>query len=409
MGRSIHKLSVVKINALKAQGTYGDGGGLYLRVKDGGSKSWVFRFAIAGRKREAGLGRYPAVGLAAAREHAEECRRLVAGGVDPIERRKEECEAKRTATAKAITFEACAKAYITAHEPAWRNEKHRRQWHTTLGQYVYPKIGALPVAAIDTAGVLNVLMPIWTAKPETASRVRGRIELVLDWATVQGYRDGANPARWRGHLQHTLPAKRKLQPVTHLAALPFDEIGTLMAALREQTSIGTRALELLILTATRTGETLGARWDEIDIDNMMWTIPRTRMKGGREHRVPLSARSIAILKEMAEIRQNEFIFPGMKQGRSLTETTLRAVLRRLGYSSITVHGFRSTFRDWAGECTSVPREIAEAALAHVTGNAVERAYRRGDAFEKRRVLMQQWGTFCERRESAKVIPLRGRE
>ncbi len=406
MGRSIHRLTAVRANALKRAGYHADGGGLYLRIKDGGSKSWVFRYMIAGRRRDAGLGRYPTINLAKARELAETCRRLVAAGVDPIEQRNEEREAERAAAAKAITFEECAKAYIEAHEPAWRNEKHRGQWRTTLGQYVYPKIGTLPIAAIDTAGVLNVLTPIWTAKPETASRVRGRIELVLNWARAQGYRDGANPALWRGHLQHTLPARRKLQPITHHAALPFDQISDLMAALCAQTSIGARALEFLILTATRTGETVGARWDEIDIDNVMWTIPGTRMKGGREHRVPLSPRAVAILKDLAEIRQNEFVFPGMKQGRSLTETTLRIALKRLGYNSTTVHGLRSTFRDWAGERTSFPREIAEAALAHVTGNAVERAYRRGDAFEKRRVLMQQWGTFCERRDSANVVPLR---
>ena len=408
MGRSIHRLTAVKANALKRAGYHADGGGLYLRIKDGGSKSWVFRYMIAGRRRDAGLGRYPTINLAKARELAETCRRLVAGGVDPIERRNEEREAERAAAAKAITFEECAKAYIEAHEVAWTNDKHRQQWRRTLADYVYPVVGSLPVAAVDTAGVLNVLTPIWNEKTETASRVRGRIELVLDWAKTKGYRDGPNPALWRRHLQHTLPAKRKEHQVEHLAALPFDEIGTLMAALREQTSVGVRALELLILTAARTGETLGARWDEIDIDNMMWTIPSTRMKGGREHRVPLSPRAGAILKEMAEIRQNEFVFPGMKQGRPLTETTLRAVLKRIGYNSITVHGLRSTFRDWAGECASVPREIAEAALAHATGSAVERAYRRGDAFEKRRKLMEQWGTFCGHPADADVVPLRRR-
>ncbi len=402
MTRTIHRLGTVKINALNRRGYHADGGGLYLRVRPGGSKSWVFRFTVAGRKRDGGLGRYPTINLAEARELAEQCRRLVAAGVDPIEQRA----AERTKAAKAMTFEACAREYVAAHEPAWKNAEHRRQWHTTLADCVYPVIGSLPVAAVDTAGVLNVLTPIWTSKPETASRVRGRIELVLGWAAAKGYRDGANPAAWRGHLQHILPAMRKLRSVEHHAALPYNEIGTLMATLREQTSITARALEFLILTATRTGETLGARWDEVNLDTRMWVIPGARMKGARPHRVPLCLRAVQIIEEMSTIRQNEYVFPGRK-GR-ISKMPMANMLRRMGYADCTIHGFRSTFRDWAAECTTVPREIAEAALAHVTGSAVERAYRRGDALEKRRELMAAWATSCDRRPSAKVVLLRRR-
>ncbi len=406
MTRTIHRLGTVKINALKTPGYYGDGGGLYLRVRPGGSKSWVFRFTVAGRKRDGGLGRYPTITLAKARELAEECRRLVACGVDPVEQRREEREVVAARAAKAMMFEACAKAYIEAHEAGWKSDKHHRQWRASLGTYVFPIIGVAPVDAIDTTMVLTVLTPIWNSKPETASRVRGRIELVLDWAKARGYRDGENPARWRGHLQHMLAPKKKLRQVEHLAALPYDEIGELMAELRERTSIAARALEFLILTAARTNEALGATWDEIDLHTKKWTIPAQRMKGGREHRVPLCPRAVHIVKEMAEIRLNEYVFPGIKPGRGLSHMTMLMMLRRMGYADCTIHGFRSTFRDWAAECTTVPREIAEAALAHVTGSAVERAYRRGDALEKRRVLMEQWAVHCQQTPSAKVVQFR---
>ena len=408
MGRSIHRLTAVKVNALKRPGYHADGAGLYLKIQDGGSRSWVYRFMLNGRRRDCGLGKHPAISLAHARQLAEDCRRVVASGVDPIEQRAAERAAERAKAANQMTFEQCGREFFGAHEPAWTNAEHRRQWLATLASYVFPLIGPQPVAAVDTAAVLNVLTPIWNEKPETANRIRGRIETVLDWAKTKGYRDGENPARWRGHLQHTLPATRKLQPIVHFAALPYHEVGDLMAALREQTSITARALEFLILTASRAGEVRGARWDEIDVDDSMWVLPPGRMKSGRKHRVPLSPRAIAIVMEMAEVRQSEFVFFGTKLGRAISRNTMTVLVHRMGYEC-TTHGFRSTFRDWAGECTSFPREIAEAALAHVTGNAVERAYRRGDAFEKRRVLMEQWAVFCERRDSANVIPLRGRE
>ena len=404
--RAIHLLSAVKINSLKRPGYYADGGCLYLRVAPGGSKGWIFRFTIAGRKRDAGLGALPTVSLGKAREEAQRCRQLVAQGIDPIEARKCDRETARITAAKAMTFEQCAKAYIASHEAGWKSRKHAADWRSTMARYAYPVFGALQVRAIDTALILNALEPIWPKMPETASRLRGRIELVLNWAKVRGYREGENPAVWRGHLDQLLPRKRKVRNVVHHAAMPYREIGTLMAKLRSETASSARALELLVLTATRVSEALGARWDEIDLDERMWTISAGRMKAGREHRVPLSGRAIAILKEMAEIRQNEFVFPGVKQGRPLTRNVFVWWLQRLGLK-ITSHGFRSTFRDWAAEQTNFPREPAELALAHSVGDAVERAYARGDLLEKRRKLMEAWANYCAREpEDAKVLTLK---
>ena len=352
--------------------------------------------------RDAGLGAFPTVSLVKARKAGSRA------GVDPIEARKEEREAIRLASAKATTFEQCAKAFIASHESGWRNSEHRSQWSKTLATYVFPVMGKLPVEAIDTTLVLKALEPIWTEKSETASRVRGRIEAVLSWAKVRGYRQGENPAVWRGHLDQLLPSKRKVRRVEHHAALPYREIGTLMAKLRAETTTSARALEFMILTATRRGETLGARWEEIDLEQRMWTIPAGRMKAGREHRVPLSARAITIIKEMADFRLNEFVFPGTKQGRSLSRGTTERVLRRLNFA-VTSHGFRSTFRDWCAEQTIYPREAAELALAHAVGDSVERAYQRSDLLEKRRNLMAAWAAFCAQGpRSAKVVPINRR-
>ena len=339
--RAIHRLSAVKVASLKVPGYYADGGSLYLRVATGGSKRWIFRFTIAGRTRDAGLGAFPTVSLIRAREQAAECRRLVGAGADPIEARKNNRQVALAASAKAMTFEQCAKAFIASHETGWRSSVHRRQWRKSLAAHVYPAIGAQPVAGIDTALILKVLEPLWTKKPETASRVRARIERVLSWAKVRGYREGENPAAWRGHIDQLLPPKRKVRQVTHHAAMPYREISTFMDKLRADTTLGARALEFLILTATRTSEALGARWDEIDLDQRMWTIPAGRMKAGREHRVPLPARAVAILKEMAEIRQNDFVFPGTKLGRPATRNVLLRLLQRLSDvgPAATPHGF----------------------------------------------------------------------
>jgi len=408
MGRSIHRLTAVKVKSLRTPGYHSDGGGLYLRIKPSGAKNWVYRFMLSGRRRDAGLGRYPAVGLARAREKAEESRRLVAEGFDPIEQRAAERAAERAQAARAITFEECAKAYIDSHEPGWRNPKHRQQWRNTLSTYVFPIMGFQWVSEIDAAMVLAALNPIWTTKPETASRVRGRIEAILDWAKVRGHRDGENPASWRGGLKHLLPAKSKVHTVAHHAALPYVEIGRLMAELRDQTSVSAKALQFLVLTATRTGETLGARWDEIDLLTKLWVIPAERMKGGSAHRVSLSSRAVAIIKEMARIRQSDFVFPGTKQGRPLSSMALAMLLRRMGHGDITVHGLRSSFRDWAAETTNFPNHVVEMALAHTISDRVEAAYRRGDLFAKRRKLTEQWSAYCSRGASAKIVPLRQR-
>jgi integrase len=396
MTRTLHRLSAVKVTGAKQPGYFADGGNLYLRVAPGGSKQWIFRFALAGKTRDAGLGSYPTISLVKARQEAERCRRLVATGVDPIAAREEERIAAQAASKEAMTFEACAKALIAGHEASWKNAKHRAQWTSTLATYAYPHIGRLPVSAIDTPHVMKVLEPIWTDKPETAGRVRGRIEAVLNWAKVSGYRDGngQNPAQWRGHLDHLLPARSKVRKVEHFAAVPYKNMATLMAKLREEIAISARALEFIILTATRTGETLGAVWTEIDLKERVWIIPEDRMKAGVEHKVPLSAPAITILRAMAGIREGDLVFPGARQGRPLSDMSLLMLLRRMGYGDYTTHGFRSSFRDWCAEKTSFPREVAEKALAHRIPDAVEAAYRRGDLFEKRRKLMHAWAAFC---------------
>jgi integrase len=418
MARTLHRLSAVEVAGAKTAGYFADGGNLYLRVavglSDGKkkptvSKGWIFRFTLAGRTRDAGLGGYPTISLARAREEANRCRQLVASGIDPIEARNEAHQAALVASAKAMTFEQCAKAFIEGHEAGWRNEKHRQQWSNTLKTYAYPVLGTLPIAAIDTSLVMKVLQPIWSVKPETAGRVRGRIERVLDWAKVQGYRDGENPARLRGHLDNLLPKKSKVHKVKHHAALPYRDVGAFMAKLREETSISAHALALLILTATRTSEALEAPWGEFDLDERVWTILPERMKTDKEHRVPLAPRAVAVLKEMKRVRLNQYVFPGTKPGRPLSNMALAMLLRRMGYGNITAHGFRSSFRDWAAERTSFAREVAEMALAHKIPDPVEAAYRRGDLFEKRRKLMEAWAAYCGRKpESAAAVPLQRR-
>jgi integrase len=340
-----------------------------------------------------GLGRYPEVSLATARVRTFESRQLLAEGIDPIERRVAARAAQRVEDAKTINFDDCARKYIDAHESGWRNAKHRQQWISTLKVYASPVFGKLPAAVIDTGLVMRVLEPLWNEKPVTASRIRGRIESVLDWAKVRGYRTGENPARWRGHLDHLLPITSKVKTVKHYAALPYAEIGALIHDLGEQASVTARALEFLILTASRVAETLNVTWDEIDLDARMWVVPAGRMKAGREHRVPLSDAAIAVLERMQAIRGGDYVFPGGRKGRPLSQQSLIDLLRRLD-KDVTSHGFRSSFRDWAAERTNFPREIAEISLAHAVGTAVERAYARSDLFEKRRRLMEDWAAYC---------------
>jgi integrase len=412
MARAIEKLTALKVEKEKRAGMYGDGGGLYLRVTDDGAKNWVFRFMLNGRPRWMGMGPLHTVNLAEARKRASEHRLRRHDGIDPIEARRAERLKTLLDAAKAITFKECAESYIKAHRAGWRNEKHGAQWEATLATYAEPIIGKLSVQAIDTGLVLKVLEPIWTAKPETAGRVRGRIEVVLDWAKVRGYRTGDNPARWRGHLDKLLPARGKVRKVEHHAALPYTELPGFLAALREQEGIAARALEFTVLTAARTGETMLARWTELDLLDKTWTIPAGRMKAGREHRVSLSGRALAILEEMQTHRHGDdgFVFPGGKVGKALSNMAFLMLLRRMKHEDLTAHGFRATFKTWASERTSFQNEIVEAALAHVVGSKVEQAYRRGDMFEKRRRLMQQWATFCTtpptQERQSNVAPIR---
>jgi integrase len=363
----------------------------------------------SGTAREMGLGPYPDITLADARERARTARRLLLDGTDPIEARRAERAISALEGARALSFEQAAEQYIAAHEAAWRNAVHRRQWKSTLTTYAFPVMGALPVSAIDTAVVLKVLEPIWKAKPETASRLRGRIENVLDWATAREYRRGNNPARWRGHLDKLLPSKSKLRSVRHHPAMAYADIPNFSCELRGRDSISARALEFAILTAARTGEVIGAKWAEIDIKGKVWTVPAERMKARREHRVPLSNRALDILTALPRERGGDYLFPGGKIHRPLSNMALAELLKGMDGNGHTVHGFRSSFRDWAAERTSFAREVVEAALAHTIESRVEAAYRRTDLFGKRRGLMEQWAKFCSQAKPAEhAIRMRGR-
>jgi integrase len=401
MVRKTRRLSAVAVRNAKP-GLHPDGGNLYLQVADSGAKSWLFRFGRGGRERWMGLGPLITVSLAEAREKALECRKVLLAGDDPIEARKAARGQQMLDAAKTVTFRKCAEGFQSAHGAGWRSKRHSAQWDQTLAAYVFPVFGGLPVSAIDTSLVMKALEPIWTTMPETASRVRGRIERILDWAKVRGHRQGENPARWRGHLDHLLPARSKVARVNHLAALAYSEVPSFLTELRARDGIAARALEFTILTAARTSEVLGARWSEFD--GNIWVVPGERMKAGREHRVPLSNRAIEILERLP--RDGEFVFIGAQRGSALNVAAMLRALKRMGREDLTVHGFRSSFRDWAAETTSYPNHVVEMALAHAIGDAVEAAYRRGDLFEKRRRLMDAWGQFCATaRDSAKVLPI----
>jgi integrase len=408
MARTIGRLTALKVEKLREPGMHCDGAGLYLRITTEGTKNWVYRYRLNGRPHWMGLGSADLFGLGEARERAREARRLKYDGRDPIEARRAARVGERLATAKAVTFSHCAAKYMEAHRAGWRNAKHAAQWATTLEMYAYPILGALPVQCIDTGLVVQTLERIWREKPETASRLRGRIERVLDWATVRGFREaGPNPARWKGHLDMLL-ARAQLRRVEHHPAVSHAEVPTFMADLRNREEIGARALEFTILTAARSGEALGARWAEIDLVARVWTVPAARMKAAKEHRVPLSGRALALLEQLKPVNTEQvYVFHGKKPGKLLSHTAFMRVLRRMGRGDLTSHGFRSSFRDWAGEQTNFPREVAEAALAHVIGDETERAYRRGDALEKRRRLMDAWARFCAQgAPEGEVIPLR---
>jgi integrase len=405
--RNLNKLSALRASKETKQGRYSDGGGLYLQVTASGTRSWLFRFQRDGEERQMGLGPARDVNLAEAREKAAACRKLLLADIDPIESRRVERMQAKIRASRGAPFRECAERYIAARESGWENAVHRRQWRSTLATYVYPVIGDLPVDAIDTALVIKILEPLWSKKPETASRLRGRIEVILDAATVRGMREGENPARWRGHLDKLLPARSKAKTVRHHAALPYAELPAFMGELRQREGCSAVALELLILTALRTGEVIGGRRSELDLAGKVWTIPAARMKRRREHRVPLSRRALEMLAALPQ--DGQFIFAGAGAGLPLSNMALLETLRRMGRDHLTVHGFRSTFRDWAAECTAYPNHVVEMALAHAIGDKVEAAYRRGDLFEKRRRLMEEWARYCvsKRVTSASIVPLRG--
>ncbi len=403
-------------------GRYFDGDGLYLVIASPTAAYWERRYELNGAPHWMGLGRAKHFSLAEARDRNRAISQLLTDGIDPLARRREEAARRKAETLKALTFAEAAAAYFEQHQAKWKNAKHRAQFLSSLQEYVFPIIGGQPVSAIDTPLVLKVLERkvaaergypagrFWDARPETASRVRGRIENVLDFATVRGYRSGDNPARWRGHLDNVLPSRGQVAKVEHHAALPYAELPAFLAALREREGSAAAALLFTILTAARTGETIGARWSEVDLKTGIWTIPAGRMKMSREHRVPLSAAAKELLGNLYREQNNEFIFIGPRSD-GLSNAAMTAVLKRMGRNDITVHGFRSTFHDWAAETTAFPNEVTEMALAHAIGNKTEAAYRRGDLLDKRRKLMEAWAKFCTTAKPAAagtVVPLRGR-
>lgn len=429
MARTVERLTDRQVRQLSVPGRYSDGDGLYLQVtqaSDGETlrRSWLVRFRVAKSvdgdrlqkvTREMGLGTFPRTSLAQARVGAAEARAMAQRGDDPILQKSATIRARLlaeqeavAAEARAMTFAQCAEAYVAAHKANWRNEKHISQWSATLKTYAYPVFGDVTVGGIDVAMVTKVLDPIWTTKAETARRLRGRIEAVLDWATVRGHRQGDNPARWRGHLDKALPQRSKRSMVRHHAALAFGEMAGFVTALKEQSGAAALALQFTILTAARTGETIGARWSEINLDEAVWTVPAARMKGGREHRVPLSSQALMLLRSLQDKRGTSnadgWVFSPDSQN-PLSNMGMLMMLRRMKREDLTVHGFRSSFRDWAAERTSFGGEVAEAALAHAISNKVEAAYRRGDLFNKRRRLMQAWADFCCTTTPAKIVYL----
>ena len=392
MAKIAKELTAMAVSKLKGEGAYAVGGvpGLQLQIL-GASRAWVLRFVLNDKRRRMGLGSYPAVSMAEARDRARLARGLIRSGIDPIDHRASNKETIVAAAAKSLTFAKAAEKFIAAHEDSWSNAKHRLQWVSTIGTYANPIIGQLPVAAIEQRHILQILNPIWRSKTETASRLRGRIEQVLNWAKVQGLRDGPNPARWRDHLDLLLPAPEKVSPVKHLAAVPLAEAKLMWQLICGTGGMGAQALQLQILTAGRSGEARGARWSELDLEGAVWVIPKERMKAKREHRIHLPRQAVELLRKQPRIVGAELVFPSSRN-TPLSDMTLTAVMRRLKRTEVP-HGWRSTFRDWVGDCTDYPSELAEIALAHSVGSKVEQAYRRGDMLEKRRPLMQEWADF----------------
>ena len=405
MRRTLHRLNALAVSRLTEPGMYPDGGGLYLAISKTGVRSWIFRYRAASGERAHGLGPLHTVSLKQARDKALACRQQRLDGVDPIEAKKAARLTAKAASAKTMTFRQCAEAYITAHRDDWTNPRHAKQWSATLETYAFPVVGDLPVHIIGLDLITKILDPIWKEKTTTAARLRGRIEAVLDWATVRGFRSGENPARWKGYLETLFSQKTSTK---HFSALPYSDIGTFMTELREVEGIGARALEFTILTAKRAGEVIGVRWSEIDFNARLWVIPAERTKTRREHRVPLSESALAILQRLWETRESTFVFPGVQSGQPINKGAMMLVLRRMGRDEITVHGFRSTFSDWCAEQTNTPSEVREMALAHAVSDKVEAAYRRGDLFEKRRQLAEAWARYCTKPGTAKVVSIGSR-
>lgn len=408
MPKKANELGPLQVSRLKDRGLHPVGGvaGLRLQVSPSGARSWILRATAGGKRIEKGLGGYPDVTLARAREKARQARDQIEAGVNPIETAKLAKSALRAAVAAAWTFDECSAEYIKAKAPEWSNAKHAAQWTATLKTYASPAMGHLLARDIGLPHVLDVLRPIWTTKTETATRVRARLEAVLDWAATNGYREGLNPARWKGHLDNLLPKASKVAKEEHHAALPVGSVGAFMAELRKLEGMGARALEFAILTAARSGEVRGAKWAEIDKDTAVWTIPAERMKMRKEHRVPLSDQALELLGTLPRVKDVDLVFPAPRGGQ-LSDMTLSAVLRRMKVPAVP-HGFRSTFRDWCSENTNYPRDVAEMALAHAIGDKVEAAYRRGDLFNKRTKMMQAWADFCGQMPKAatNVTPIR---
>lgn len=398
MARTLNRLTATEVASKKTKGRFADGGGLYLRVSASLNKSWVFRWVRHGVEREIGLGAYPVVTLAAARAAAAEARTNLAEGRDPKLERDRQREAHRT-------FGTVAKEYLSEMGGRWSNEKTSWQWEHTLTKFAQP-IAKRPVVSIETADVLRLLKPIWQDKPETAAKARMRLEAVLDYAKAKGWREGENPARWKGHLSNILPPRKKLTRGHH-PAMPYSEVPEFIQQLRGSEAMAARALRFLILTAARTSEVLKATWNEIDLDTALWTIPAERMKARRLHRVPLSENAMEVLRPLHELRSSEFVFPGQRLGKPLSNMAMEMLMKRMKIKGASPHGFRSSFRDWAGDCTAYPREVAEAALAHRLGDNAELAYRRGDALEKRRQLMEAWARHCLGSTPGKVVQLHG--
>lgn len=397
MARTSQRLNNLVVLRAEGRALIPDGSGLYLQVSATGSKSWLFRYKRQGRQHWMGLGAYPAVSLQKARRDAHSARELLAAGTDPLAHRDAVAAQARK---QDVTFRQCAEDLIASQRAGWRNEKHASQWSATLSTYVFPICGDTPAKDIDTATVLKILRLIWETRPETATRVRQRVEAVINWAIAHGHSEQANPARWRGHLDKLLPKRSKVRAVVHHPAMEVAEIPRFFAQLRARNSVSALALQFTILTAARSGEVRASRWPEINLDQKIWTIPAENTKAHRAHRVPLSAPALAILEVVSKLQSvsNGVVFPGMKSGQPLSETTmLKTLQQELGFARLTVHGFRSTFRDWAGEMTSYPREVAEAALAHSIRDKAEAAYARGDLLERRRKMMDEWAAYCTSR------------